>query len=164
MIRHAQQFFDAGIPFMFDPGQGLPLFGGQDLEMFIDQAAWVVVNDYEGQLVQERTGLKPEQIAERCRAYIVTRGAEGSYIYAEGQRIEIPVAKADRLADPTGCGDAYRAGLLYGIMKNLDWSTTGRIASLIGAIKMAAAGTQNHRFTLTEFAARYREAFGSAFA
>lgn len=163
MIRRSQQFADAGIPFIFDPGQGLPLFGGQDLENFIDQATWVVVNDYEGQLVQERTGLAPEQIAARCEAYVVTRGAQGSTVYAAGRRIDIPATKPERVVDPTGCGDAYRAGLLYGLTKGLDWETTGRIASLAGTIKVAHAGTQTHSYSFDEFAARFEAAFGFRF-
>jgi adenosine kinase len=160
MIRRSQQFADAGIPFIFDPGQGLPLFGGQDLENFIDQATWVVVNDYEGQLVQERTGLTPEKIAARCKAYVVTRGAQGSTVYADGKRIDIPATKPERVVDPTGCGDAYRAGLLYGLTKGLDWETTGRVASLAGTIKVAHAGTQTHSYTFDEFVARFEAAFG----
>mgnify|MGYP002780974448 FL=1 len=160
MIRRAQQFADLGIPFIFDPGQGLPLFGGEDLQVFVDQAAWVVVNDYEGQLVQERTGLTPEAIAARCKAYIVTRGGNGSTIYADGGRVDIPAVKAERIVDPTGCGDAYRAGLLYGLQRGLDWETTGRIASLMGSLKIAHPGTQTHSFTFDEIARRFHDAFG----
>ncbi len=160
MIRRAQQLADAGVPFVFDPGQGLPLFGGQDLENFIDQAAWVVVNDYEGQLVQERTGLTPDAIAARCKAYIVTRGGNGSTVHTEGRRIEIPPVKADKVVDPTGCGDAYRAGLLYGLQRGLDWESTGRIASLMGSLKIAHPGTQTHAFTFDEIAARFHDAYG----
>ncbi len=160
MVKRAQQLADAGIPFVFDPGQGLPMFGGQDLEVFIDQAAWVVVNDYEGQLVQERTGLSPEAVAARCRAYIVTRGGEGSTIYAGGRRIDVPAVRPERVADPTGCGDAYRAGLLYGLTRGLDWESTGRIASLMGSLKIAHPGTQTHSFTFDEIAARFNDAFG----
>lgn len=160
MIQHAEQFAAAGIPFMFDPGQALPLFDGAELRRFIDQASWVAVNDYEGGLLCERTGLSLEQIAARVRALIVTRGAAGSHIYADGRLIEIPVARPARLADPTGCGDAYRAGLLFGLQRGLDWPTTGRIASLMGAIKIEQHGTQNHRIGFTDFAARFRDSFG----
>jgi adenosine kinase len=160
MIQHAQQFADAGIPFIFDPGQGLPMFDGEDLKSFIDKASYVTVNDYEGQLLCERTGLSFGEIATRVKALIVTRGGEGSHIYAGGHRIDVPSAKAHILKDPTGCGDAYRAGLIYGIMNKLDWATTGRIASLIGAIKIESEGPQNHAFTMTEFKARFKEAFG----
>ncbi len=160
MIQHAEQFRAAGIPFIFDPGQGLPMFQGEDLLHFVDQATWVAVNDYESQLLRERTGLSLEALAERVEALIVTRGGKGSRIYADGRCIEIPAAAPDAVKDPTGCGDAYRAGLLYGLLNALDWETTGRIASLMGAIKLAHNGTQNHSFTLDEFRARYRQAFG----
>jgi adenosine kinase len=161
MIQHADQFAKAGIPFIFDPGQGLPMFDGDDLKGFIDKASYVTVNDYEGQLISERTGLRHEEIAERVKAFIVTRGGEGSTIYANGKQIAIPCAKAKQLKDPTGCGDAYRAGLIYGIQKGFDWQTTGRIASLIGAIKIEHEGPQNHSFTMSEFKARYKEEFGA---
>ncbi|MGB5718392.1 MAG: carbohydrate kinase family protein [Gammaproteobacteria bacterium] len=161
MIDHASQFVDAGIPFIFDPGQGLPMFDRDDLFTFIDQASWVSVNDYELQLMQERTGMSPHEIAERVHALIVTLGGEGSHIYTEQQRIDIPAAPVARLNDPTGCGDAYRGGLLFGLMNQLDWETTGRIAALMGAIKIEHHGTQNHSFTLDEFRARYLTSFGS---
>ena len=161
MIDHASQFVDAGIPFIFDPGQGLPMFDRDDLYTFIDQASWVSVNDYELQLMQERTGMSPHEIAERVQALIVTLGGEGSHIYTEQQRIDIPAAPVARLNDPTGCGDAYRAGLLFGLMNQLDWETTGRIAALMGAIKIEHHGTQNHSFTLDEFRNRYLTSFGS---
>jgi adenosine kinase len=160
MIQHAREFADAGIPFIFDPGQGMPLFNGPDLLRFFEQATWATLNDYEAQLLQERTQLSLEQLAAQVKALIVTRGAEGSHIYTNGQRLEIPAARAAQVVDPTGCGDAYRAGLLYGIRQGLDWETTGRIASLIGAIKIEHPGTQNHRFTRVEFDARFKQNFG----
>ncbi len=160
MIEHSEQFVAAGIPVLFDPGQGLPLFSGADLRKFIDEATWVAVNDYEGNLLADRTGLALEEIAARVDALIVTRGGEGSQIYAGGQVHAIPTARIANLADPTGCGDAYRAGLLYGLQHQLDWPTTGRIASLMGAIKIEHHGTQNHRFSRAEFDARFRESFG----
>ena len=161
MIQHAKEFKDAGIPFIFDPGQGMPMFNGDDLLTFIDQATWVTVNDYEAELLEQRTGLSAHEIAERVEAYIVTLGSKGSHIYTSEHRHEIPCAKATSLSDPTGCGDAYRAGLLYGLMNDMDWETTGRIASLIGAIKMAQHGPQNHSFSRNEFAALYESNFGS---
>jgi adenosine kinase len=161
MIQHAQQFAEAGIPFVFDPGQGLPMFDGADLMRFIDAATYVTVNDYEAQLLQDRTGQTLEALARKVKALIVTLGGNGSHIYTDGQRIEIPSVKAE-VVDPTGCGDAYRAGLLHGILSGMDWPTTGRLASLIGAIKIAQRGGQNHRFTRDEIAVRYREAFGSS--
>ena len=163
MIGHARQFAEAGIPFIFDVGQGLPLFSAAELNQFIDEASWVVVNDYEGQLMQERTGLGPAGIAARCQAYIVTQGAKGSRIYADGQVTDIGVVTARQVVDPTGCGDAYRAGLIYGLTRGLDWPTTGRIASLLGAIKIASHGTQAHRFTMAELADRFHAEFGYHF-
>ncbi len=160
MIQHAAQFSRAGIPFIFDPGQAMPLFGGQDLEAFIEQATWVAVNDYEGQLLQERTGLAAAAIAARVDAYIVTRGAEGSLIHAGGRVLEIPAVRPRQVLDPTGCGDAYRAGLLSGLMRGCDWETTGRIASLLGSLKIAVAGTQRHGFTPEEFGDLFHAAFG----
>lgn len=162
MVEHAAQFKAAGIPFIFDPGQGMPMFDGNDLKHFIEQATWVTVNDYESELMQQRTGWSLEEISQHVEALIVTRGGEGSHIYTRSGRLEIPAAKPTQLVDPTGCGDAYRAGLLYGLMHKLEWSVTGRIASLLGALKIAHAGTQNHRFTRAEFAAAYQTAFGSA--
>ena len=162
MVEHAAQFKAAGIPFIFDPGQGMPMFDGNDLKHFIEQATWVTVNDYESELMQQRTGWSLEEISQHVEALFVTRGGEGSHIYTRSGRLEIPAAKPTQLVDPTGCGDAYRAGLLYGLMHKLEWSVTGRIASLLGALKIAHAGTQNHRFTRAEFAAAYQTAFGSA--
>ncbi|MFM8330283.1 MAG: carbohydrate kinase family protein [Candidatus Methylumidiphilus sp.] len=163
MIQHAEQFAAAGIPFIFDPGQGMPMFDGAELLHFVELADWVTLNDYEAKLMEERTGLTPEQLAAKVKALIITRGGDGSLVYTDGGVVEIPSAKAKALLDPTGCGDAYRAGLLYGLTEELDWATTGRIASLMGAIKIETAGTQNHAFTLTEFKERYRENFGESF-
>jgi adenosine kinase len=163
MLAHAAQFAAAGIPVLFDPGQGLPMFDGDDLLRFLASSRWVAVNDYEGQLMSERTGLTHAQLADKVDALIVTHGANGSTIHTGGREICIPPARPDAVVDPTGCGDAYRAGLLYGLMRRLDWETTGRIASLAGAIKIAHAGTQQHRFTADEFRGRYRREFGSSF-
>ncbi|WP_456379719.1 carbohydrate kinase family protein [Thiolapillus sp.] len=160
MIEHAEQFAQAGIPFMFDPGQGMPMFDGEDLLRFAKQATWLAFNDYEAKLMQERTGKTIQELAGMVEAIIVTRGGEGSRIHTNGRIIEIPSAKAASLEDPTGCGDAYRAGLLFGLQHDLDWETTGRIASLMGAIKIEQAGTQNHSFTLDEFKARFSQSFG----
>ena len=160
MLAHAAEFTAAKVPFVFDPGQGLILFNGDELTHFVDQANWVTVNDYEAQLLQERSGQKLEALAKRVKALIVTLGAQGSRIYTDGRVIEIPTAKPRAINDPTGCGDAYRAGLLHGILHRLDWETTGRIASLMGAIEIEHHGTQNHRFTRNEFETRFRESFG----
>ena len=160
MIDHARQFAEENIPFIFDPGQAMPLFAGEDFKTFIEQATWVCVNDYEAELLQERTGWSPHEIADKVNALIITRGGEGSHIYVGGKRIDVPAAKTSALVDPTGCGDAYRGGLLFGLMNDLDWEVTGRIAALMGAIKIEKHGTQNHGFTMGEFADRYKDSFG----
>ncbi len=160
MIQHAKEFKAADIPFIFDPGQGMPMFDGDDLLAFIEQATWVTVNDYEAEMLQQRTGLSAKEIASKVDAYIVTLGSKGSLIYANETQYEIPCAEASALCDPTGCGDAYRAGLLYGLMNDLNWETTGRIASLIGAIKMGHHGPQNHDFNRKDFAQMYEKNFG----
>jgi adenosine kinase len=159
MVAHAAQFERARIPFVFDPGQAMTLFGGEQLARFVEQATWVTVNDYEATLLQERTGLSTGELASSVAAYVVTRGSQGSVVYTGGRCIEIPAVKAAAVVDPTGCGDAYRAGLLYGLMRGSDWETTGRVASLMGAIKIATVGTQNHRFTIDEFRERFHETF-----
>jgi adenosine kinase len=163
MQLHAEQFVESGIPFIFDPGQGMPMFNGEELLKFIDQATWMTLNDYESELMQERTGLSLTQLADRVKALIITLGSQGSKIYTDGKVIEIPAAQANGINDPTGCGDAYRAGLLYGLMNDLDWEITGRIASLLGAIKIEHHGTQNHSFDLESFKKRYHENYGHSF-
>jgi adenosine kinase len=162
MLNHARELAQAGIPFVFDPGQGLPMFSGEELLGFVDKATYVAVNDYEARMLQERTGHSAEALAGRVKALVVTRGAEGSTIYSGGQAIQIPSVAATAVVDPTGCGDAYRAGLLYGIAQGYDWPTTGRLASLMGSIKIASRGGQNHQATREQIGARYREAFGTA--
>jgi adenosine kinase len=160
MIQHAEQFAAAGIPFIFDPGQGLPMFGGEDLTRFLSQATWVAVNEYEWQLVQQKTGWTVRDVTQRVKALIVTLGSGGSVIHTpDGAELSIPCAKPAAVVDPTGCGDAYRAGLMHGLLHGLDWRTTGRIASLMGAIKIESRGTQNHRFTRAEFDKRLAENF-----
>ncbi len=160
MLDHARQFHEAGIPFIFDPGQGLPMFSGVELQQFVELADYVAVNDYEAKLLQERTGHTLERLAKEVKALIVTLGAQGSRIYADGEEIDIPPAKPRAVMDPTGCGDAYRAGLMTGMQKGLDWSTCGRLAGLMGSIKIAHRGGQNHRFGWDEIAERFKEAYG----
>ena len=162
MVQHADQFAEAGIPFIFDPGQGLPLFDGKDLKRFVEQATWVAANEYEWQVIQQRTGWTESDVTQLVEALIVTKGAEGSTIHTKGGPIHIPCAKAHKVVDPTGCGDAYRAGLIHGLLRGLDWPTTGRIASLLGAIKIETLGTQNHKFTAAEFQQRLAAAFPAA--
>ena len=160
MQQHARQCAEHGIPFVFDPGQGLPMFSGEELNEFFRLADYVAVNDYEGKLIEDKTGRKLTDIAREVKALIVTLGAKGSLIYAGGKCIEIPQVPADEVVDPTGCGDAYRAALLYGLAKGWDWETTGRLGSLMGAIKIAQRGPQNHKPTRTEIADRFKKAFG----
>ncbi len=162
MLEHAEQFARARVPFVFDPGQGLPLFDGGELRRFIEQARWVAMNDYEWQVVQQRTGWSAADVVRRVEALIVTRGAEGSVIHTKSGELTIPCARARAVVDPTGCGDAYRAGLLHGLLRELDWELTGRVASLLGALKIETRGTQNHRFSAAEFARRFEESFGTA--
>ncbi len=158
MFQHAHECFEAGIPFLFDPGQGLPMFNGEELLSFIEKATYLAVNDYEAQVLQDKTGLTLEALASRVSALIVTLGGQGSHIYADGQRHEVPCVKADKIVDPTGCGDAYRAGLLYGIANGWDWPTCGRLASTMGAIKIASRGGQNHKPTRAEIENVYSHA------
>ncbi|MES2261440.1 MAG: carbohydrate kinase family protein [Pseudomonadota bacterium] len=160
MLKHAADLAELKIPFMFDPGQQLPMFNGEQLIDFIDKATYVTCNDYEIELLMTRTGLTLQDIASRLDALIVTRGDKGSEIYTGGTRIDIPAVTAEAVLDPTGCGDAYRAGLLYGITKGFKWETTGRLASLLGAIKIAHKGGQNHALTSEQIADRFEAAFG----
>ncbi|TAN02618.1 MAG: carbohydrate kinase family protein [Rhodanobacteraceae bacterium] len=162
MLQHAAGFAAKGIPFIFDPGQAMPLFSGEEFRAFIGQADYVAVNSYEASLLSERTGWSEAEIAGKVKAFIVTHGGEGSVIHAGGAQHEIPAAKPRAVVDPTGCGDAYRAGLLHGLLQGFDWPTTGRIASLMGALKIAEPGTQNHRFDPAGFAAEFKRQFGHA--
>ena len=160
MMEHAAQFAAAGIPFIFDPGQGLPMFGAEELGVFLDQATWVAVNDYEWELLQQKTGLSAADIVAKVDALIVTRGAAGSVIHTKAKTHAIPSVEPKAVVDPTGCGDAYRAGLIHGLLHGLDWETTGRMASLMGSIKIESRGPQNHEFTRAEFDRRYQASFG----
>ena len=160
MIQHAIEFSETGVNFIFDPGQGMPMFSGDELLNFMEQATWAIFNDYESELMQKQTGLSLAELAKKVETLIVTRGGKGSQIYTQGKMIEIPVATPKELNDPTGCGDAYRAGLMFGIMNGYGWEETGRVASLMGAIKIEHHGTQNHNFTMKAFKMRYQENFG----
>lgn len=161
MLQHARECAERGVPFVFDPGQGLPMFNGEELLEFLRLADYLTVNDYEARMVEERTGQSIDALAKLVKAVVVTLGARGSVVHAGGQRIEIPCVEPEEVVDPTGCGDAFRAGLLYGLASGYDWDTTGRLASLLGAIKIARRGGQNHRFTRDEIDQRYRDAFGT---
>ena len=163
MLQHARQFAEADIPFIFDPGQNVTVLSRDELLDSFEYASWLVFNDYEWQLVEDKTGLTVTSVMDLVDTLIVTRGASGSLIHTRGKRFDIPAARADRLVDPTGCGDAYRAGLLYGLMNDMDWDTTGRIASLLGKIKIEVRGTQNHQFTRQEFSDLFKQEFGYSY-
>jgi len=162
MLQNSRDFANLDIPHIFDPGQAMPLYNGAELKQMIEQATFVTVNDYESSLLQERTGLSEKDIAERVQGYLITRGPSGSEIHTKSGMVQIPAANAIRVVDPTGCGDAYRAGLIFGLMKGMDLATTGRIASLMGALKIESLGPQNHRFTYEQFAEQFRQQFGYA--
>lgn len=162
MLEHAHDCAELNIPFIFDPGQGLPMFNGAELSHFIELATFVAVNDYEAELLTERTGLSLQQIADHVSALVVTRGEQGAKIYTSEGRIDIPVVAAD-VVDPTGCGDAFRAGMLFGLTRDMDWTTIGRLSSLMGAIKIASQGGQNHAPTLDEIKDRFFKAYGYRF-
>ena len=162
MLQHVDEFAARGVPFIFDPGQAMPLFSGDEFRAMIAKSTYVIVNDYESQLLQARTGWSAAEIAEQVTAYIVTQGPRGSTIHVGGQTHDIPPARERQIVDPTGCGDAYRAGLIFGIMANKDWPTVGRMASLMGALKVEHPGTQNQRFTFEEFNEQFKQQFGYA--
>jgi adenosine kinase len=160
MIQHSEQFAAAGVPFIFDPGQGLPLFDGESLRRIIELATYVAVNDYEAKLVSNKTGWSLEEIVSRVDALIVTRGEHGAHIYHAGGLEDIPAVAAKQVLDPTGCGDAFRGGLLYGIEKGFDWRTAGRLASLMGALKIEHQGPQNYAPSRADIRERFKQAFG----
>jgi adenosine kinase len=163
MLQHSRDFAAAGIPHIFDPGQGMTLFNGEELKQCIKEAKYIVLNDYEFQLIKERTGLDGNTIANQVEALIVTRGAEGSVLRTrEGERT-IGAVEPDDVRDPTGCGDAFRSGLLHGLLNDLDLTTCCRIGSVMGAIKVAELGPQNHTPTLDEIQQRFFDAYGYRF-
>ena len=164
MLQHAQEFYEADIPWVFDPGQGMPMFNGEELLRFVKLADYVTVNDYEAKLLQDKTGKTIAELAKQVRAFIITLGAKGSIIYADGKEILIPTAKPEGVLDPTGCGDAYRAGLLHGIQRGWDWQTSGRLGSLLGALKIASRGGQNHVQTQDDLMAQFERHFGYVIA
>ena len=163
MIEHARDCAAANIPFIFDPGQGLPMFNGEELTHFIELATYVAVNDYEAELLTERTGLSLQQIAERVSALIVTRGEQGAEIFTSDGRLDVPVVKVADIVDPTGCGDAFRAGMLFGLTRGMDWTTIGRLSSLMGAIKIASQGGQNHAPSVAQIEDRFFQEYGYRF-
>ena len=160
MLQHAAQFAEHGIPFVFDPGQGLPMFSGEELRWFIERATYVAVNDYEAKMLSDRTQLPLAELSRKVRALIVTHGAAGSQIHTDGNVLQIPVAPARDAIDPTGCGDAYRAGLLVGITQAMEWETIGRLAATMGSIKIECSGGQNHTADRDSISDRFNDAFG----
>ncbi|MBL0422869.1 carbohydrate kinase family protein [Ramlibacter sp. AW1] len=143
MLQHAEQFQAAGIPFVFDPGQGLPMFDGPELARFVEQAEWVTVNDYEGKMLCERTGWSPADISRRVRGLVVTLGAEGCEVWIDGQKEHVPGVAAEQVVDPTGCGDAWRGALLHGLEQGWSLARCAELGNRVGAIKVASRGPQN---------------------
>ena len=144
MVEHAQQFQDAGIPFVFDPGQGLPMFDGKELAAFVEKATWVTVNDYEGKMLCDRTGWSLAEISRRTDGLVVTLGGEGCDIWRAGEKTHVPPVTAAAVVDPTGCGDAWRGALLHGIEQGWDLERCARLGNRVGAIKIASRGPQNY--------------------
>ena len=160
MIDHLHQCHQAGIECIFDPGQGLPMFSGDELLELTTKSSYLTLNYYESEMFQQRTGKTIQQLAQYVKALIVTHSGEGSHIYANGDVHKIPAVKADKIVDPTGCGDAYRAGLIHGMSKGFDWPTSGRLASILGSIKIAYQGGQNHSFEPSQVEALFERNFG----
>jgi adenosine kinase len=144
MLQHAEQFNAADIPFVFDPGQGLPMFDGADLARFIDQATWVTVNDYEGKMLSDRTGMTHADISRRVQGLVVTLGAEGCEVWVDGQKTLVPPVKATAVVDPTGCGDAWRGALLFGLEQGWSLAKCAALGNQVGALKIAQRGPQNY--------------------
>ena len=163
MVQNARDCAELNIPFIFDPGQGLPMFSGEELLEFVDMATYVAVNDYEAEMLMERTGLTSSQLAQRVSALVITRGELGAEVYVNDDVIDIPCVEAERVVDPTGCGDAFRAGLIHGLVQEKDLLTCGRLGSLMGAIKIAHQGGQNHYMPLSEIEARFHQIYGYYF-
>lgn len=161
MEQHARECAEHGIAFIFDPGQGLPMFDGPSLQTLIEQANAVTVNDYEAKLLVERTGWSEQQIAEKLEALIVTRGGDGSDLYVGGEKIPVAAAAISQAIDPTGCGDAYRGGLMYGLANGWSWLDSTRLGSVMGAIKIEHQGPQNHEVTREQIAQRFEKTFGA---
>jgi len=160
MELHAEQFYKESIPFLFDPGQVTPLLDAEQLISFITKANWAIFNAYEWKVFNEKTKLSHEEVKELLDVHIVTEGGKGAIIYLKDQTINIPVAKVSHDADPTGCGDAFRSGVVYGLLNNLDWKTAGEVASLMGAYSYESKGSQNHNFNISNFYDRFKLNYG----
>ena len=145
MLAHAREFHAAGIPFVFDPGQGLPMFSGDELRHFVDLASWVTVNDYEGRMLCERTGLDCAQLSMRVRGLVVTLGAAGCEVWEAGSKTLVPSAPPKQVVDPTGCGDAWRGALLFGLEQGWPLARCAALGNRMGALKVASRGPQNYQ-------------------
>lgn len=163
MIEHATQLYDANIKFIFDPGQQISVFSSDELKQLISQSTWITLNDYEWHILNKKTDLTEDDLIKQGKTIVVTHGSQPTLIHTEKEVLTIPVAKADHIADPTGCGDAFRAGFIYGLLKEMDLKTCGHIASLMGTIKVESSGTQNHAFSVDEFAEHFEKEFGYNF-
>jgi adenosine kinase len=163
MLAHVENFATAKTPFVFDLGQAMPLFDGEDLLAVLGQASALAVNDYEASVVEQRTGMRIEQIAEKLQAVVVTRGAQGATLYTPGQSYEIAPVKPEAVVDPTGCGDAHRGGLLYGLTNGWSWEKSCMLGNVMGAIKIAHRGPQNHTPTREQIALLMQQNFGITF-
>lgn len=163
MLQHSRDFPDQGIPHIFDPGQAMSQFNGEELRQFIRNADWIVMNDYEYQLLRERAGMDGQEIAQHVKAFMVTLGGEGSVLYENGEEHRIDSTGAVAIKDPTGCGDAYRAGLIHGILGGMDLLTACRIGSVMGGIKIEHEGPQNHRPSMQEIGDRFEATYGYRF-
>ena len=150
MLQHAEQFSAAGIPFVFDPGQGLPMFDGQELAHFVDLASWVTVNDYEGRMLCDRTGLSCADLSRRVRGLVVTLGAEGCEVWSDGEKTVVAPVKATAVLDPTGCGDAFRGALLFGLEQGWPLARCAALGNRVGAHKIASRGGQNYSLDMNE--------------
>jgi len=160
MLAHAQRFRAQGIPFVFDLGQAMPLFDGADLHHMLTLADIVTANDYEASVIEQRTGLALPAMAAQLQALIVTRGAQGSTLYAQGSEHHLPALPAERIIDPTGCGDAHRAGLLHGLTQGWSLLEACSLANVMGGLKIASQGTQNHRPTRDQISTLLRQHYG----
>ena len=152
MLQHAQQFKDAEIPFVFDPGQGLPMFNGDELLQFIELATWVTVNDYEGKMLSDRTGLSSAEISQKVQGLVVTLGEHGCEVWVGGEKSLVPPVKANEVVDPTGCGDAFRGALLFGLEKGWSLQRCAVLGNYLGAIKIAQRGGQNYSLSSQDLA------------
>lgn len=161
MIEHSEQFAAADIPHIFDPGQGLPMFDGEELQRFVGNADWLVVNSYEWEMVKHKTGWSQDDITRQLDGgLVITQGGDGSELYDASGKTRIPAVKPEKIADPTGCGDAYRAGMLYGLERGWEAADACRLGSILGALKIAHNAPQHHDFDIEQVKQRFESEFG----